>query len=455
MDAVVATRRFGYGAQPGEIAARATDPRASVLAELEHPDAALLDDADLPDRSAVMRRFFDYRDERKAFRASTQLKGAERGEAEREQLGPNPLQEIYRAEVLARIRRATATARPLLERLVAFWSNHLCIAANAGQVVRLLAGQFEREVIRPHVLGRFEDMLVAAMRHPAMLSYLDNDRSVGPNSRAGQRTGKSLNENLAREILELHTLGVDGGYSQADVTDFARVLTGWGFEGAKGDRPGAFLFRPARHEPGAPTVLGRVYGQAGEAKGLAVLRDLAHHPSTARFLSVKLVRHFLGRVPAGDLVDRLAGVYLGSGGDLGALTRALVAAPELWRPERPVLTAPYDFLVATLRASGAVPKDRQILRMLEVFGQPTWVPPSPAGWPDEAEAWLAPGALLERLDWAEMMAGIVDLPDDMDAYGRDILGAAYDPDTRLALRRAESRRQAFVMLVMSPGFQRR
>ncbi|WP_181705519.1 DUF1800 domain-containing protein [Chthonobacter rhizosphaerae] len=453
LQAFLATKRFGCGAVPGEIAERLHDPVGSVLAELDRPADALLADARLPDRQGALALHRAHREARKARPADSPMVDEEAGEPERP--GPNPARTIYRDEAHARCLRAVETGTPVLERLVAFWSNHLCVAANRGPLVRLFAGLFEREAIRPHVLGRFEDMLVAAIRHPAMLSYLDSTKSVGPRSRAGQRTGKALNENLAREILELHTLGVDGGYDQSDVTEFAKILTGWTFDRAgHGDGLGDFRFQAARREPGPATVLGRSYNGDGEGRGLAVLRDLAHHPSTARFLAMKLVRHFLG-APHAALADRLAAVYAGTDGDLAAMTRALVTDPEMWRAERPVFLAPYDHVVAALRASGVRPRPQEIIRVLDVFGQPLWTPPSPAGWPDAPDAWLAPDTLLERLNWAETVAARADLPDDIDAFAAGILGAAYDPDTRLVVQRAESREQAFAIMVMSPGFQRR
>ena len=454
-DAFLAVKRFGFGARPGELETRFHDPQASLLAELEVPRSALVDEPGLTGRTDLLREHTEYREAVKAFRKTTKLKGADQAALMRDELGAPPVWESYRAEVTARVHQAARTRHPFLERLVAFWSNHLCIAADDASLVRLLAGQFERVVIRPNVLGRFEDMLIAAMRHPAMLVYLDNNRSVGPNSHAGKKSGNSLNENLAREILELHTLGVDGGYNQDDVTEFARALTGWSFQGKKEKKPGAFKFISRRHEPGKRVLLDQVYAQKGEGKALAMLRDVAGHPKTARFLSVKLVRHFLGSVPKTDLVDRLAAVYMATDGDLRALTLGLLEAPELWTEERAVLTSPYEFLVATLRASGVTLRGDQILKMLNVFGQPAWTPPSPAGWPDHADAWLAPDAIMERLDWAEKIATRTELPDDMSQFARDILGAAFDTSTQQAVKRAETRKQAFALLVMSTGFQRR
>lgn len=455
LDAFVAAKRFGLGPRPGEIDANRADPRGRVLAQLERPDAVRLGNEDLPGGVEAIRDFVTHRQEVAAFRKSTPLKGSERMAREKELFGVNPVRSLYHTEVFARVNHAAETDHPFLERLVAFWSNHLCIGIDASAVVRLLAGQYERDVIRPHILGRFEDMLSASVHHPAMLEYLDNSKSVGPNSVHGQRSGKTLNENLARELMELHTLGVDGGYGQHDVIEVAKVLSGWTYKGLKRPDAGRFSFNSNWHEPGSATVLGQVYDQPGEAQGAALLRDLARHPATARHLSTKMVRYFLGYVPDGDLIDRLAGVYTASDGNLGALTKALVEAPEMWDPELKVLISPYEFLIATMRATDIRPPQQQVRRLMKIFGQLAWSPPSPAGWPDDADAWLSPDALLERVDWAEQMVRLADAPQDMDGYAETILGPAYDPETRQTLLRAESRGQAFVMLLMSPGFQRR
>ncbi|PTW59414.1 uncharacterized protein (DUF1800 family) [Breoghania corrubedonensis] len=453
--AFLATKRFGYGARPGEIAAALPDPVASVLAQLDgyNPDAG--PDDDLPGQVEATRHFFAFRDARGDFRKQSELKGPARDAREKELFGINPIYTVYSAEVLARARLAASSDRPFIERLVAFWSNHFCVAIDSDAIVRLLAGNYEREAIRPHVLGRFEDMLLATRRHPAMLAYLDNDKSVGPNSSFGKRTGKGLNENLARETMELHTLGVDGGYDQGDVIELSRILTGWSYEGPRGDEPGRFRFHPNTHEPGIRTLLGTSYPPQGEEQGIAALADLARHPATGRFLATKMVRHFLGRVPDGGLIDRLAATYAGSDGDLGALTRALVAAPEMWEPAHAVFISPFEFLTASTRATGLELNETEVARVLRIFGQVTWQPPSPAGWPDAPDAWLAPDALMERLDWAQRVAHLVPVPDDVDAFAADILGAAYDGDTRLAVTRAETRQQALAMLMMSPGMQRR
>jgi uncharacterized protein (DUF1800 family) len=307
-------------------------------------------------------------------------------------------QEILQAETAARLARLATTDTPFLERLVLFWSNHFAVAAGKGQQLRATAGAFEREAIRPHVLGRFPDMLKAVESHPAMLAYLDNQQSVGPASRTGLNRGAGLNENLAREILELHTLGVDGGYSQADVTSLAKVITGWGFSGANGrlGEPGRFVFDPARHEPGPQRVLGRDYPQAGVDQGEVVLLALAEHPATAQHIARKFARHFVADDPPERLVTRLAVTFIETGGDLKGLATVLLRAPEAWEGPGRKIRTPQEFLVASMRATGQVPETPRLLGALAAMGQPLWNPPGPNGYPDTIPAWASRRASTSR-----------------------------------------------------------
>src|SRR5258706_2824525 len=246
---------------------------------------------------------------------------------------------------------ALASDIGFVERLVWFWSNHFCISADK---IPSMTGAYEREAIRPHVLGRFADMLLAVESHPAMLFYLDNSASIGPNSVAGINRSRGLNENLAREILELHTLGVRSGYSQDDVTRFAYVLTGWTFlEPGNPKNGGEFVFIPRLHEPGAQEVVGKTYADGGVAQGRAVLADLARHPATATHIATKLARHFVADEPPPALVTRLAQRFRDTDGDLKEMAKALVAAPETWSPSRAKLKRPSERLMAMARATGS------------------------------------------------------------------------------------------------------
>jgi uncharacterized protein (DUF1800 family) len=321
-----------------------------------------------------------------------------------------------------------------------------------------LAGAYEREAIRPHVLGRFSDMLIAVERHPAMLIYLDNQLSVGPGSRVGIERKRGLNENLAREILELHTLGVDGGYGQEDVTDFARILTGWTVgnrAGAEMAEAGKFLFAPSRHEPGAFSVLAKRYADGGERAGHEVLYDLAHHPATARHIAGKFVHHFVGDQAPDWLVDELVKRFLETDGDLGALATALVRADAAWEAPASKVLPPYDFLLAVARGLAIPYAPEDLLRLSARLGQPLWQPPAPSGFPDGDIAWASPSALSERLRIAEAAARQVDSAVDPRQRASELLGEALTSPTRLAVARAEVREQGFELLLMSAEFQRR
>ena len=270
----------------------------------------------------------------------------------------NIIQKTFRAEALARLQRGVMADCGFTERLVAFWSNHFCISANKGGLARMWAGSFEREAIRPHVLGRFGDMLKAVEQHPAMLFFLDNQQSLGPDSRAGKNRNRGLNENLAREIMELHTLGVGGGYSQDDVTSLANIITGWTYAGRQGQlgAPGTFVFNANAHQPGAQRVIGKIYEANGVAQGEAVLADIARHPSTAKFIAGKFARHFVADDPPPALVARLADVFTKTDGDLKALATALVDSDDAWKAPLAKMRSPYEFLVAVGPAAGADPE---------------------------------------------------------------------------------------------------
>ena len=300
-------------------------------------------------------------------------------------------------------------------------------------------------------------MLRAVAQHPTMLIYLDNHRSTGPNSRVGRRRGRGLNENLAREILELHTLGVKGGYKQKDVRNLAKIITGWSVTGGRHRRlpPGHFHFSRRRHEPGDWRVLGKLYRDDGVRTGERVLNDLARHPSTARHIATKFARHFVGDKAPASLINRLTKVFRRTDGNLAALARTLVKSKEAWAAEPSKILPPYDFVVGMARGFGLRERPRMMLRLVRKLGQPLWQPPSPKGWPDEDSAWLNPGALRERLRIAERVASRVARRHDPRRLGDDLLGPMLSSAEREAIARAETRAQGVKLLIMSPAFQRR
>ncbi len=374
------------------------------------------------------------------------------------------------------MRIAAQSETPLAERLVHFWSNHFAVSAERLPV-RSLAADYEFRAIRGNLTGNFADMLRAAIGHPAMLTFLDQTRSAGPNSALISRinarrnnTQLGLNENLAREVLELHTLGVRSGYTQDDVEELARALTGWTVAGfARGGmrrfvdgEPGETVFIPELHEPGARTVLGKRYPEVGEAQALAILGDLALHPATARHLATKLARHFIADVPPQSAIVRLERAYLDSGGELGAVYDALIDAPEVWSAPRDKFRTPWDWIVATVRTLGpnAIPRNPQALhRLFEMLGQPVWQPGNPSGWGDVASDWASPGALLSRVEIANRLT--MSAPRnarghfDPRSLAQSVLGEALQPATAEAIARAEAPGMGVALLLSSPEFMRR
>jgi len=452
-EAALALHRFGFGPRAGSIEEIAADPRGALIAEFDRPVAGQIANPDLPTSGAANRAVFEYNAERNANQKRTRRDTAQATmEAAPNQPEAMPLpRQLFRNEARARIDAALNAEIGLVERLVWFWSNHFCV----NQEKTVMAGAYEREAIRPHVLGRFVDMLLAAEGHPAMLLYLDNAQSIGPNSIAGVNRDRGLNENLAREILELHTLGVRTIYTQDDVTNFAKVLTGWTIlpTATNPDHGGEFVYIKRAHEPGLQTVIGKDYEDAGTEQGRAVLADLARHPATAKHIATKLGRHFIADDPPSALVERLTRRFLDTDGDLKEVTKVLVAAPEAWTLEQAKIKRPGEWIVATLRATSETGDIGRILQAQNLLGEPLWRPPAPKGFSDENAAWL--DGLAQRLDIANTFARREGLALEPAAVMEVALGPLASAETRRAVAGAESRPQAMTVLLMAPEFQRR
>jgi uncharacterized protein (DUF1800 family) len=439
--AIIATSRFGFAARGDDLAAASRDPRGWVLAQLDRRASPL--SGDLPTAARMVAAELEARQDRR------------QGDKDGVRVERAELKETYLAEVAARLNAAIASETPLLDRLVFFWSNHFTVSA-MRPVVRGFVGAFEREAIRPHVTGRFADMLLAVTRHPAMGFYLDNVQSIGPNSQFGRRSGKGSNENLGRELLELHTLGVDGGYTQQDVGALALILTGWSIARLRDPDPGSFRFVPQIHEPGAKTLLGRTYPESGAGEGEAALRDLARSPATARHVATKLARHFIADAPPKDAVERIARRFLDSDGDLKQVMAAVVGEDAVWRTPFAKVRTPTELVIAACRATSLPPLPAQALvGGLRVLDQTPFVAPSPAGWPDEASAWISPESVLRRAEWCQAFAERLPDPPDPMAIAEASFGALLPEETAQAIRRAPSRRVGLALLLASPQFQRR
>ncbi|MEM1195957.1 MAG: DUF1800 domain-containing protein [Pseudomonadota bacterium] len=497
--ASVALNRFGYGLKLGERAP--SNPQADLLRQLREFDARPGPLSARPDTSGeagellqIIRRARRQRNEAASAMESnmamqtgqgaTQATKANGAATEKPQpsaraqllaqLPPDyraKVQEAYgryRVDVAARFKVAVASPNPFAERLVHFWSNHFSVSAGKPGTP-FEVGNHEFNAIRPHVTGKFTDMLKAAVLHPAMLLYLDQFQSIGPNSQFGARRRKrnpnqperGLNENLAREVLELHTLGVDGGYSQSDVTEFARALTGWTIRGlsrlerfAK-DQPGGAAFVDIAHERGSRTILGRQYADTGADQAIAILDDLAAHPSTARFVATKLARHFTKDEPEPSLIARLERDFRRTGGDLESLATTLVNAPESWTGEPAKFRQPVEWFTSILRFTGVdTLSEKRINGLVRQLGQVPWGAPSPAGFDDVAESWAGSDALLRRVELADRIAR--NAPSDaVLARAEAAFPGALSDNTRTWLSRAESGRQALGLMLVAPEMMRR
>lgn len=363
-------------------------------------------------------------------------------------------------EVTARARHMVATDTPFIERMVLFWSNHFTVSRTRGIIAPALPA-YEREAIRPHVFGKFEDMVLATTGHIAMLTYLDNMGSIGPNSRAGRRRGKTLNENLAREILELHTLGVNGGYTQKDVIEFAKALTGWshgGFGGRKSNRQvhGEFQFRPAFHEPGSKTILGNTYRENGVDEAAAILHDLVRHPSTATFIATKLARHFVSDEPPKQAVTIIARAFQDSAGDLAVVSRAVVDLKEAWAEPLAKVKTPYELIISALRAVQKTDINQRELNVpLRAMGQQPFNAPSPAGWPDAAAHWIAPESLMRRIEWVRALSARLPAYINPREMLSQTIGPVASDTTRRMVDAAPSGDAALAIIFASTEFQRR
>lgn len=494
IEAASALHRFGLGPRAGSIAAIASDPRGALFTELDHFGAGRISNSQLLTSGAALRAAFNFRQQQlaqrqtqraqnnpsvgRALQASEQqattgnaaMEPKDGMEAKRPEVaapnnanapapprnqGPPLPQKIYLDEAKARADAALSAEIGFVERLVWFWSNHFCVSADKAGV-RPICGAYEREAIRAHVLGRFADMLIAVESHPAMLIYLDNARSIGPNSLAGVFRGKGLNENLAREILELHTLGVRTVYTQDDVTRFANVITGWSIVPPRQDpvNGGVFHYNPRMHEPGAQRVVNRTYPDTGFEQGRAVLSDLARHPATAKHIAEKLVRHFVADQPPPALVELLARKYRETDGNLKELAKLLITSPDAWSAPRSKIKRPSEWIIGALRATGVTPSDiRPVIQAQNMLGEPLWRPPAPKGFSDENAAWV--DGLPQRLDIANQMGRRIGELIEPEAIAETGLGPLASAETRQTIRRAESRPQALALLLMAPEFQRR
>jgi uncharacterized protein (DUF1800 family) len=453
----IAMNRFGLGARADDTVPN--DPKKWLLDQFSQYQAKPTSLTSQPNTASLIAEYTRQQQEMR------KLDNAKKKEMK--QTFRRDVKDTYQDAVSARAETALTSNTPFMERLVYFWANHFAVSIEKPAVADL-AGAFEFEAIRPNILGNFKDLLFAVEQHPAMLIYLDQEKSIGPNSKAGRRSAekqpdkkRGLNENLAREIMELHTLGVRSGYTQADVIEFARALTGWSIAGVGEDKAispetNGFIFRSLLHEPDERNIMGKTYNQSGKAQAEAILTDLASSRATATHLATKLARHFVNDTPPESLVNKLTQAYMTGNGDLSKVYRALIDAPESWLAAPAKFKTPWEWLISSLRGLGRQNLDHiKIGQTLNQLGQQTWKPGSPAGFDDIADTWAAPNALLRRVELAQRL--VAPLGDKLDAraLADKVLLGAISPQTKLAINRAESASTGLALLLVSPEFLRR
>ncbi|HHB80262.1 MAG TPA: DUF1800 domain-containing protein [Aliiroseovarius sp.] len=446
--------RFGYGLSAVETPPASPDDMLAGLAKCSRANAAAYPFTPASEKLALIRE---------SQLAGRARRNGEAGAGERVKALQKRIRRQFLHDFRAHVARCVAAPDGFHERLQVFWNDHFSVRAKAGRF-RALPSAFAEDAIRPHITGYFRDMLRASATHPAMLLYLDQNASIGPDSSLGLRRGKGLNENLARELLELHSLGVGAGYSQNDVRELAELLTGLRFTAKTG-----FVFRPDRAEPGAETVLGKVYG-GGEPARLdevfAALDDIAAHPATAAHIARKLAVHFVSDTPAPDLVAAMTKAFEASGGHLPTVYEALLSHPAAWQPEREKTRQPWDFVIAALRGVAVSPdaimglKNREtrawLLAPIGRMGQPYQRPPGPDGWPEEAEAWITPTGLAERVTWAMNITRLpIRVAPEPRALVEVVLGGTASDKLITAVQRAGSREAGLGLIFSAPEFNRR
>ena len=436
---MIAAHRFGFGPAPGEVDRIAADPKGWLIQQLEAPAEVPAAMRDLPPASDNVLDWWD---------------AVSQSVAELVRRIRRPYAALWIRESKAKLAAAIQSDQPFRERLVWFWGNHFTVSGRKAVAIGMTGG-FEREAIRPHVTGRFADMLHQAVAHPGMLFYLDNYNSIGSRSVRAGYNFRGLNENLAREVLELHTLGVDAGYSQRDVREFAKMLTGWTLARAHEDSAGSFRFRPVTHEPGPKVVLGVSYPEDGEREARAMLDRLAGHEATAGRVAYKLARHFIADDPPPDAVAKLARVFRATEGDLRQVSLALIDLPEVWQPTLGKIKTHQEYVVAVMRAVGGEVDLDRLMSVLTSFGNLPFMAPSPAGWPDVAANWVNSDSALRRARFSADVASRRAAAIDPNALAHDTIAGLAPADTLRAIAGAASAEEGVALVLASPTMQRR
>jgi uncharacterized protein (DUF1800 family) len=458
-----AASRFGLGACRSDLSAMSDDPQGWLEAQLDTARGSHVDVPSSKDTlTAGQNAMFERRRKQQDGKTS-EAKGRARQTQQAQDMQRSMRRRTRQAlqkQIGARIEHAVSTDAPFRERLVHFYSNHFTVSQQGRpQLIGSCVG-YENEAIRSTLNGHFGQMLVSAVGHPVMLLYLDNARSIGPKSQAGRRRNVGLNENLAREVLELHTLGVDGGYNQDDVQGLAKMLTGWTVGNERfrrfGVKTGEAAFVSFLHEPGKQKLLGKSYGNDGVGQATQALKDLSLHKATARHLATKLARHFIADVPPSAAVDKLEDAYLKTDGHLPSVHRQLLHLQESWSHDAKKFKTSHVYIVSVFRglelSTNAV-VSRGTLEGLRIMNHMPFTAPSPAGWPDVETHWASPSALKQRLQWGVAIGNRTGRGIDARQAMQTMLDPADAGPLTKSLARAESSSQALSLLVASPDMQ--
>ena len=448
--AVIAVNRFGLGARGDELSLASADPKAWLIQQLQ----PIKFQTKQPTSNELLAGFYDIRKQERMLKKANE---SEQNSAEIKAINKKRgkyIRNAYTSTVTDSFVQALNSSNSLSWRLLDFYSNHFSVTSQ-GAAMGILSPTLEREAIAPHIHGKFEDLLLAVTSHPAMLIYLNNERSFGENSKLGRKKNVGLNENLAREILELHTLGVDGGYHQQDVIELAKGITGWSVATEKKDGTNGFKFRSFGKEPGNRVLLGKVYKQKDIKQGIAMLQDLANHPKTAKHVSRKLVKHFISDQPNEELVADMVDTWMKTGGDLKQVTITMINNDLAWQPTKAKFKTPREYLMSSLRALNLKKvESKKLIYALTNLGQQPFKAGSPKGYSDEQQDWDGSNALLARIDWTAMLARQMRNANAENIMNRT-LALNTDAHTYKSVIRAESRSQAFMLFFMSPEFLRR
>ncbi len=448
----IAVNRFGYGARGNEIIKAKANPRKwleSQLKEIEFTDG-------LPSSDEVFLAYGKFQQQKKLLKKQKKKENTTKNKREDKQnmMRNNAARRTYVKMSSIALKQAINSEHSVSWRLLDFFSNHFSVSSK-GRLMLGLSPTLEREAIAPNLLGNFSDLLLAVMQHPAMIIYLNNEKSFGANSRLAKKRKVGLNENLAREIMELHTLGVNGGYRQNDVIELAKAMTGWSVKRPKKEHGSGFVFREYGHEPGNRTLLGKNYAQRGIQQGQQMLRDLAMHPTTANYVCKKIAHHFVSESVQQSLIDKMQKTWLDNQGNIKKVMRTLFNASEAWLTTPQKFKTPREFVISAYRAIAPnTINDKNLINSLNNLGQKPFNAGSPAGFSDDESDWLGASALIARIEWSSLLSAKVKNINTAHIMANS-LGASVSSNTYQMVMRAESRQQANTLFLMSPEFQRR